>query len=734
MCSAGSSTGNASAAEGFPLGLSSVWSPAAAQSACTLCPEHTFSSSAGADCTLCSRLTDPMDTFEPGSTACFSHGSIGPAGARAQELRNMVVAYLAEHGVDDIPEGRKAEEVVNPGSGETEPPSSSFLAHLKSTIELLAMAGLPFDVCIAGALSAVYETSEQPPTPEKRGEVSNKFGHIAEELAYLFHVAKGSAALERGLLTHRYTNSQIPPSAYAERLRDLRLLEAANLIAQGYRQIDLKKLFPTIAEAWERQNKMADAGRALANRFEQPFGPQFLHLSVSLAPQKDRALLTVPVEVGTAASSGIATYSDRFWISAPSFQSLEDKLAELSGLNNETDNNNNNAHHHKDSWRSRGSFAYNIHGERDWGMPLAPLHNILSLAGARAVHSGQIVYPPSRGGVPLALDIDVVFVPLDDKKSEADLGSSSSSSPQPLSLSLLVGAGSDEKSKQEARRFSSDLQSFGYAVVSADAADHATIKDSYQAFATFTRTIPFETRQCFQHVDLRNLIALGYSRSELYGREWVELHTGGNSTILDKAKSCSSSQSGGPSPSDMPALVQRMLAASHLLELRATQLFALLVADAGLPFSTQIFNATQSNCQGFSRSAHRFYHNLPASPAALPAKMKTDFSLLTLSPRGSPAALRLHHSRTLHVLEPERNLAPEQLIVFTGEMLAYISQGLFPASLNSISKSSESSFSMPFFLRAGPKQVLSHRKTVTDQADGRWANRSPLLHGLQEDC
>ena len=61
-----------------------------------------------------------------------------------------------------------------------------------------------------------------------------------------------------------------------------------------------------------------------------------------------------------------------------------------------------------------------------------------------------------------------------------------------------------------------------------------------------------------------------------------------------------------------------------------------------------------------------------------------DMGLLTVAPPSTWPSLFLHHPATGCVLQPERNLRPDEFIVFAGETLSFLSQGLLPAVLHGV--------------------------------------------------
>jgi hypothetical protein len=115
--------------------------------------------------------------------------------------------------------------------------------HLMNTCELVISLGGGASAALAGGLHSIYGTNAFDKTTlpyAARAEIAARFGARAEYLAYLFSRINRPRDIETGLTADRKTRARIEISA--DDLHDLRLIEAANLLEQGY---DLTR-FPTI--------------------------------------------------------------------------------------------------------------------------------------------------------------------------------------------------------------------------------------------------------------------------------------------------------------------------------------------------------------------------------------------------------------------------------------------------------------------------------------------------------
>ena len=118
----------------------------------------------------------------------------------------------------------------------------------------------------------------------------------------------------------------------------------------------------------------------------------------------------------------------------------------------------------------------------------------------------------------------------------------------------------------------------------------------------------------------------------------------------------------------------------------------------------------------------------------LASTLHADMGLLTLSPCSTIPALTLLHPHTHTVLYPEKDLGPNEWILFAGETFSFLTQGLIQAPLHAvpyvdrrkmqmkINLNTNNSFdsvgktdlqpfrrSMPLFLRADPDMILCRR-------------------------
>lgn len=137
--------------------------------------------------------------------------------------------------------------------------------HLIGTYDILIHAGCEEAIALAGGLHSIYGTSvfkrvTVQPTDVHRSAVANTFGAYAENLAFLFHTLNRPKGLESGEPRPRWSVDKTTTISKRE-LKDLRLIEAANLLEQSPK-INLKKRFPTISKVWEDQKERRETIRA----------------------------------------------------------------------------------------------------------------------------------------------------------------------------------------------------------------------------------------------------------------------------------------------------------------------------------------------------------------------------------------------------------------------------------------------------------------------------------------
>jgi hypothetical protein len=106
--------------------------------------------------------------------------------------------------------------------------------HLLNTYDDLIRSGAGEGVALAGGLHSIYGTNSFQnaiATPGKRAIVQKLFGERAERLAWLFSRINRPHCLKDGVAKDWRTGERIDLSP--EDLRDLRLIEAANLRDNG---------------------------------------------------------------------------------------------------------------------------------------------------------------------------------------------------------------------------------------------------------------------------------------------------------------------------------------------------------------------------------------------------------------------------------------------------------------------------------------------------------------------
>ena len=123
----------------------------------------------------------------------------------------------------------------------------------------------------------------------------------------------------------------------------------------------------------------------------------------------------------------------------------------------------------------------------------------------------------------------------------------------------------------------------------------------------------------------------------------------------------------------------------------------------------------------FGASVLRVYSYDPQTEPQQPTGcgIHADLGLLTLAPRATHAGLRLWQPQTQEWVNVEENTQENQCILFAGETLGLLSNGLIRAPLHCVSYASEDGqqsrrMSMPFFLRAKPSAKLPDQQTTHD--------------------
>jgi hypothetical protein len=106
--------------------------------------------------------------------------------------------------------------------------------HLTNTYDDLIRIGADEDVALAGGLHSIYGTNSfkfATVKPDQRPIIRELFGERAERLAWLFCIINRPQGLETG---HIYDwKTKQPVDLSSEDLRDLRLIEIANLSDNG---------------------------------------------------------------------------------------------------------------------------------------------------------------------------------------------------------------------------------------------------------------------------------------------------------------------------------------------------------------------------------------------------------------------------------------------------------------------------------------------------------------------
>ena len=144
-----------------------------------------------------------------------------------------------------------------------------------------------------------------------------------------------------------------------------------------------------------------------------------------------------------------------------------------------------------------------------------------------------------------------------------------------------------------------------------------------------------------------------------------------------------------------------------------TAAFATATFAGGVEAAAATTAAAAQPCRGGGPSVLRLYRYLPAGQGT-GCHAHSDLGLLTLSPCPSSPALLVYDPEALEWLEAERRMQPDELTLFGGEQLAFLSGGLIPAPLHRVPappKEAGTRYSMPFFARCHPEVTLLPRRS-----------------------
>ncbi len=144
----------------------------------------------------------------------------------------------------DVDRASLVELLVNIGADTRRHSQRMLIDHLLGTYDLLKKWGCERWICIGGGLHSIYGTNVFTMATLKedsRQMLRERFGEEAECITWLFSCLDRPKAIEEGIGKNRFDNSLIDLSD--KTLSALRLIEAANLIEQGSKAI---QMLPTI--------------------------------------------------------------------------------------------------------------------------------------------------------------------------------------------------------------------------------------------------------------------------------------------------------------------------------------------------------------------------------------------------------------------------------------------------------------------------------------------------------
>lgn len=577
--------------------------------------------------------------------------------------------------------------------------------HLMGTFNLLVSRRCAGTVCAAGALHSVYGTTVFrftliQPTREGRETVWRAFGRRAEHLAYLFHCCKRPDDIESGMLVSR-TGTVV----WSQRdVIELRLVEAANMLEQGY-SLDR---FPTIAAAWQRATADANAiatcefhsaahaarARAWAQGLQLlgcppryvlrlAYGGHELDVQLPVRPHDQRLsewLLAVAARTGVAPAGapvvGFVLAGEGRYGMPPCGLELLGLLCRFACCRLSFE----------PGWKKRRAMAI----EPVFAAACPPQH-------AATAGFSSVVLPPPRAP-PFGASLLARAIPLGALVPQ----------PRAPEAGVVKAAGLALVEQMRAR---------GWAKVAVGAAAREAIAAAYDALrelvaARFSMALPFDGGR-----------SVGYGSDG--GREYVNWRAGledderapwppharpqrdalarahGECEKLARAAL-------GAVLCAMADVLARGLRTDELLA-ESAALLAPVASEGGL--AAQL--AERSERQ-FGPSVQRFllYRDRPPSPAAGSSASipHADMGLLTLAPPASIRALELVEPCSRRVARPEEELAEGECLLFAGETLAFLTAGALQAPVHHVPWVERGArpprCAAPFFLRAPPWALL----------------------------
>lgn len=136
-------------------------------------------------------------------------------------------------------------------------------------------------------------------------------------------------------------------------------------------------------------------------------------------------------------------------------------------------------------------------------------------------------------------------------------------------------------------------------------------------------------------------------------------------------------------------------------------------------FTNDASSSSSSSDSRYGASVLRVYNYNPKDQIETTCGVHADLGLLTIAPCATEPGLVMYQGEWIKI---EEETKPNELIVFPGETLGLITNGLIRASLHCVSQS-KPRMSMPFFLRARPESILTRNESCKSFMDKIFSNR-----------
>jgi len=585
---------------------------------------------------------------------------------KADEVRAKLVKFLEETGAFQVTHTRQDKRKL--------------ATHLLGTYDLLKARCCSADVCLAGGLHSIYGTNRfrvvsVAPTEDRRAKVSAVFGLRAEHLAFLFHVCNRPRDLERGLLCDRHTDPPKELQVSIQDLRDLRLIEGANLLDQS---ADMLR-FPRILRVWNQhanaQNLKAVDLRLAQQQQQQQCAPSRMQVACALLSRFRLVSPPVPPVHGVRLRSGTHTTFMPLPVDTAKFA---DFLLAACGKAGATRN-------------SLKGFV--LAGEGDFGMPPAPLEMLNSFKNC-----------PCAGA-------EVDMVALEVLEVEAVLAKQihveTSSQPSLFPAVPLSALRAREETAISALVMA--LEEQGWASIAVEADKVQAMQASFEATRRLV-DIDDEDKSSWK-TRFDGARYTGFATDA--GREWLQMRTGAMTW-----------------PSAALPLRETFELAFQAADDVARQACGAVLQHYKLSESNPLdilLDGPRESQGGFGASVMRFFaYREKIGPTGRQGSWGSsphaDMGLVTVSSPSTMPALELWNPRTGHRQTPESHLKEHEWLVFPGETLSFLTGGALPAPIHGVPARVEIAdngtgsgaatdhgrrCSAPFFLRAAPEAALS---------------------------